>query len=133
MLDASKRVNAMELLVVDRDIRPEAVVVRAKGEVDSSTAAEFTARLDAALSEAAKQASRLLIVDLQALTYFGSAGLNAVLECHRQGVKAGTSVRLVADNGLVVRPIEVTNLDSVLKLYPTLAEALEGRDPKKRP
>jgi anti-anti-sigma factor len=123
----------MELLVVDRDVRPEAVVVRAKGEVDSSTAAEFTARLDDALHEAAEQSSRLLIVDLQALTYFGSAGLNAVLDCHKQGVEAGTSVRLVADNGLVVRPIEVTNLDSVLELYPTLGEALEGRDPKKGP
>lgn len=123
----------MELLVVDRDIRPEAVIVRARGEVDSSTSAEFTSRLYAALHDAANQPSRLLIIDLQALTYFGSAGLNAVLDCHRQGAKAGTSVRLVADNGLVVRPIEVTNLDSVLKLYPTLGEALEGRDPKKGP
>jgi hypothetical protein len=43
-------------------------------------------------------------------------------------VEAGTSVRLVADNGLVVRPIEVTNLDSVLELYPTLPDALQGRD-----
>jgi anti-anti-sigma factor len=123
----------MELLVVERDVRPEAVVVRVKGEVDSSTAGEFTTRLNAALREAANQPSRLLIIDLQALTYFGSAGLNAVLDCHRQGLKAGTSVRLVADNGLVVRPIEVTNLDSVLELYPTLDEALEGRDPEKRP
>jgi anti-anti-sigma factor len=128
-----KRVNAMELLVVDRDVRSEAVVVCAKGEVDSSTVGEFTAHLDAALDEAANQESRLVIIDLQALTYFGSAGLNAVLDCHRQGLKAGTSVRLVANNGLVVRPIEVTNLDSVLKLYPTLGEALEGRDPERGP
>jgi anti-anti-sigma factor len=123
----------MELLVVGRDVRPEAVVVRARGEVDSSTASEFTAQLNAALDEAANQASRLLIIDLQDLTYFGSAGLNAVLDCHRQGLKAGTPVRLVADNGLVVRPIEVTNLDSVLDLYPTLAEALGGRDPETGP
>ena len=74
------------------------------------------------------QESRLLIVDLQGVTYFGSAGLNAVLDCHKQGLRAGTSVRLVADNGLVVRPIEVTNLDSLLELYPTLPDALEGRD-----
>jgi anti-anti-sigma factor len=70
----------------------------------------------------------LLILDLQGVTYFGSAGLNAVLDCHKQGLQAGTSVRLVADNGLVVRPIEVTNLDSLLDLYPTLSDALEGRD-----
>ena len=89
---------------------------------------ELVSQLDDALQQAGTQASRLLIIDLQAVTYFGSAGLNAVLDCHRQGLQAGTSVRLVADNGLVVRPIEVTNLDSVLDLYPTLSDALQGRD-----
>lgn len=118
----------MDLLTVDYQVRPEAVVVQARGEVDSSTASGLTAQLHAALQEAGTQSSRLLIVDLQSVTYFGSAGLNAVLDCHRQGLQAGTAVRLVADNGLVVRPIEVTNLDSVLELYPTLPDALQGRD-----
>ena len=113
--------------MVDYEVRPEAVLLRANGEVDSSTAGELISQLDAALREAGTQASRLLIIDLQGVTYFGSAGLNAVLNCHRQGRQAGTSVRLVAENGLVVRPIEVTNLDSVLELYPTLPDALQGR------
>ena len=123
----------MELLVVDSEVRPEAVLVRAKGEVDSSTAGELSSQLEAALQQAESQASRLLIVDLQGVTYFGSAGLNAVLDCHKQGLQAGTSVRLVAANGLVVRPIEVTNLDSVLELYPTLPDALEGRNSEHGP
>ncbi|MBV8862417.1 MAG: STAS domain-containing protein [Mycobacterium sp.] len=120
----------MDLLVVDSEVRPEAVVVQATGEVDSSTAGDLTSHLDAALRQAGTQAARLLIIDLQAVTYFGSAGLNAVLDCHKQGQQAGTSVRLVADNGLVVRPIEVTNLDSVLELYRTLPDALQGREPE---
>jgi anti-anti-sigma factor len=118
----------MDLLTVDYEVRPEAVVLQAKGDVDSSTAGDLTARLNAALQQAATQASRLLIIDLQAVTYFGSDGLNAVLDCHRQGLQAGTCVRLVADNALVVRPIEVTNLDSVLDLYHTLPDALQGPD-----
>jgi anti-anti-sigma factor len=125
---ASKRVNAMDLLVVDCEVRPEAVLVETKGEVDSSTVGDLTSQLDAALQQAGTHPSRLLIVDLQAVTYFGSAGLNAVLDCHRQGLESGISVRLVAENGLVVRPIEVTNLDSVLELYPTVPDALRGRD-----
>jgi anti-anti-sigma factor len=125
---ASKRVNAMDLLVVDYKVRPEAVVLQAKGEVDSSTAGELNSQLDAALQLTETHVSRLLIIDLQGVTYFGSAGLNAVLDCHQRAQQAGTSVRLVADNGLVVRPIEVTNLDSVLDLYPTLPDALQGRD-----
>jgi anti-anti-sigma factor len=120
----------MDLLVVDAEVRPEAVVVRVKGEVDTSTVGGFISQLDAALQQAGTQASRLLIIDLQAVTYFGSAGLNAVLDCHQTGAQAKISVRLVADNGLVVRPIEVTNLDSVLELYPTLPDALQGRDTK---
>jgi anti-anti-sigma factor len=118
----------MELLVVDSEVLPEAVVVHASGEIDSSTAAKLRSQLASALKQAGSQDSRLLIVDLNGVTYFGSAGLNAVLDCHKQGLRAGTSVRLVADNGLVVRPIEVTNLDSLLDLYPTLPDALEGRD-----
>ena len=86
--------KATDLLVVDYEVRPEAVVLQAKGEVDSSTAGDLTSQLDAALQQAGTQSSRLLIVDLQAVTYFGSAGLNAVLDCHRQGLQAGTSVRL---------------------------------------
>src|ERR1700719_1995474 len=121
----------MDLLRVDYEVRPEAVLLHATGEVDSSTADELVCQLDDALQQAGTQASRLLIIDLQAVTYFGSAGLNAVLDCHRRGLQAGTSVRLVADNGLVVRPIEVTNLDSVLDLYPTLSDALQGGDPER--
>jgi anti-anti-sigma factor len=124
----SKRVSAMELFVVDSEVRPEAVLVHASGEIDSSTAGELRSRLESALEEAGALESRLLVIDLQGVTYFGSAGLNAVLDCHKQGLRAGTTVRLVAENGLVVRPIEVTNLDSLLELYPTLPDALEGRD-----
>jgi anti-anti-sigma factor len=127
-MSTSKRVKAMDLLVVDSEVRPDAVLVHARGEVDSGTAGALRSQLDAALRQAKSQDSRLLIVDLQGVTYFGSAGLNAVLDCHNQGLDAGISVRLVADNGLVVRPIEVTNLDSVLELYPALPDALEGRD-----
>ncbi|BBX47827.1 STAS domain-containing protein [Mycobacterium cookii] len=118
----------MELLVVDSEVRPDAVLVHARGEIDSSTSGELRSQLETALQQAGGQQSRLLVIDLQHVTYFGSAGLNAILDCHKQGLRAGTSVRLVADNDLVVRPIEVTNLDALLELYPTLPDALEGRD-----
>jgi anti-anti-sigma factor len=118
----------MELLAVDSEVRAEAVLVHVKGEIDSSTAGELGSQLESVLQQAGGHESRLLIVDLQGVTYFGSAGLNAVLDCHKQGLRAGISVRLVADNDLVVRPIEVTNLDSLLDLYPSFPDALEGRE-----
>lgn len=118
----------MDMLVVESEVRPDAVLVHASGEIDSGSARGLRSQLESALQRAGGQDSRLLIVDLNGVTYFGSAGLNAVLDVHEQGLRAGISVRVVADNGLVVRPIEVTNLDSLIELYPSLPDALEGRE-----
>ena len=121
----------MDLLAVECEDRDDSVIVRATGDIDSSTVAELAGKLSAALQVAREHPARLLVVDLQAVTFFGSAGLNAVLDCHEDGVADGTLVRLVADNARVVRPIEVTNLNRVLDVYPTLPEALQRcRDSK---
>jgi anti-sigma B factor antagonist len=109
---------------VECEDRDDSVIVRARGDVDSSTVAELTGKLSAGLQVARNHSSGLLVVDLQAVTFFGSAGLNAVLDCHEDGVANGTLVRLVANNAQVVRPIEVTSLDRVLDVYPTMPEAL---------
>ncbi|BCO37944.1 anti-sigma factor antagonist [Mycobacterium heckeshornense] len=118
----------MELLAVDREDREDCIVVRVKGDIDSGTVGELVSALTTALDEASTHPARMLVVDLQAVTFFGSAGLNAVLDCHHAGAAAGTSVRLVADNAQVIRTIEVTNLDRVLDVYPTLTEALRSSD-----
>ena len=113
------------MLAVDHEAREDAVLVRVKGDVDSSTVDELTPHLTAALQVAAKHPARLVIVDLQPVTFFGSAALNAVLDCHEGGKETGTSVRLVADNDHVLRPIQVTELDRILDVYPTLSDALQ--------
>ncbi len=99
--------------------------MRVKGDVDSSTVDELIAHLTAALKLAATHPARLVVVDLQAVDFFGSAALNAVLECHEQGKATGTSVRLVADHDNVLRPIQVTELDRIFDIYPTLSESLQ--------
>lgn len=123
----------MELLAVKREDRDDGIVVRVSGDIDSSTVGDLDSQLATALELASTHPARLLIVDLQAVTFFGSAGLNAVLTCHERGAAAGTSVRLVADHAQVLRPIEVTNLDRVLDVYPTLTDALQQPDPDKQP
>lgn len=116
----------MQLLVA-HDTLDEAVVVRVEGEIDSSNAEEFASHLAAALGLAGDHPARLLVVDLQRVSFFGSAGLNAVLACHEKGAADGTAVRLVAAQPEVVCPVEVTKLDSVLQLYPSFAEAIAPR------
>lgn len=114
----------MELLDILRHVRDVAVVVCAKGEVDSSTVESLVTALDAAMVEAEAHPARMLVVELEDVTYFGSAGLNALLACVERGGARGVAVRLVATNAGVTRPIEVTRLDKVLRLYRTVGEAI---------
>jgi anti-anti-sigma factor len=116
----------MDLLAVEREAREDAFLVLEKGVVDSTTVGELADHLKAALELAATHPARLVIVDLKPVTFFGSAGLNAVLDCHERGAAAATSVRIVADHGLVLQPIQVTELDRVFEIYPTLPDALQG-------
>lgn len=115
----------MELLEVAHESREDAVIVHARGDVDSSTVDRLTRQLGVALQAAATHPAGLVVVDLQAVNFFGSAGLNSVLDCHEAGAAAGTSVRLVANHGQVLQPIRVTELDRILDIYPTLSDALQ--------
>lgn len=119
----------MEPLEIDHEARDDALVVRVKGDVDSSTVDQLVGNLIDALDMAGAQPARLLIIDLQNVSFFGSAGLNAVLDSHEQGKAAGTVVRLVASHGQVLQPIEVTELDRILDIYPTMSEAMRGVKP----
>jgi anti-anti-sigma factor len=113
------------LLDVNQDVRDTAVVVSAVGEVDSASVATIVFQLDTALKRALDHPARLLIIELSGVTHFGSAGLNAVLECYEQGQSAGAAVRVVAPNAAVLRPFQVTKLDGVLRPYPSVTDALE--------
>lgn len=118
----------MPLLEVKQDVHDAAVIVSAGGEIDSGTVDTLITHLEAALETASGHPTRLLVLELGNVTYFGSAGLNAVLGCYEKGAADGVSVRLVASNAEVIMPIEVTKLDNMLKPYPTLTDALDGTD-----
>ena len=125
-VDEAEVIEHVALLEVRQDVRDAAVILSAGGEIDSGTVETLIAHLDAALESAGEHSGRLLVIDLGDVTYFGSAGLNAVLGCYEKGLADGVAVRLVASNAEVIMPIEVTKLDTVLKPYPTVTDALAG-------
>lgn len=117
----------MKLLAVEHEAHDDVVIVSVKGDVDSSTVGELAAHLTTALGLASTQPVRPVVIDLLAVDFFGSAALNAVLDCHEDAKAAGTAVRLVADHDQVLRPIQVTELDRIFEIYPTLSAALQRR------
>jgi anti-anti-sigma factor len=114
------------MLKINQDVRDSAVVVAVAGDIDSATVDTFVKNLSSALDAASDHSRRLLVVDLGEVTYFGSAGLNAVLGCYQTGLADGVAVRLVASAAEVIRPLEVTQLDTVVRPYPTVSDAIAG-------
>jgi anti-anti-sigma factor len=118
----------MPLLEVREDIRDDAVVLSVDGEIDSATIDTLVFHLDAALDIVSDRPGRVLVIELDGVTYFGSAGLNAVLGCYERGNADGVTVRVVASNAVVIRPIEVTKLDAVLRPFRTVSGAVSGAE-----
>ncbi|OBA80480.1 anti-anti-sigma factor [Mycobacterium sp. 1164966.3] len=123
----------MEPLGIELEAHDDAVVLRVSGDVDSSTVDQLVGSLIDALDMAGSQPARLLVVDLEKVSFFGSAGLNAMLDSHEQGKRAGTAVRLVASRSQVLQPIEVTELDQILDVYPTFSDAMRDVKPSVDP
>lgn len=112
---------------ITQDVRDSAIVVAVAGDIDSATVDALMASLETGLTVASEHAQQLLVIDLGEVTYFGSAGLNAVLGCYEAGLSRGVAVRLVASAAEVIRPLEVTQLDTVIRPYPTISDALAAR------
>ena len=118
----------MATLETRQDVGDSAVVVAVAGDIDTATVDTLVKNLGTALNAALDHPRRLLIVDLSDVTYFGSAGLNAVLGCYETGLAEGVAVRLVATAAEVIRPLQVTQLDAVIRPYPTVPDAIAGPD-----
>jgi anti-sigma B factor antagonist len=94
-----------------------AVVVTATGELDAYVAPE----LDAALERAGSGA---LIADLAAVSFLDSTALGLLVRTIRERGESGGETRVVLPEGTARRIFEITTLDSVLPVSPSLTEAV---------
>ncbi|MGA2197889.1 MAG: STAS domain-containing protein [Bryobacteraceae bacterium] len=80
-------------------------------------------RLEAVVSDLLAQGQKKFIFDASALDYADSAGIGAVVACLTHIKKAGGDMRMAGANARVLRLFQMTGVDQLLSLYPTLAEA----------
>ncbi|SEC47411.1 anti-anti-sigma factor [Amycolatopsis tolypomycina] len=95
---------------------PEAVVVAAAGDLDLATAPVLRARAWAALDGR----PGALIVDLGAITFCGSAGLQVIAELAGETTAADLPFAVVATGRPVLRSLQVTRMDTTVALHPTV-------------
>jgi anti-sigma B factor antagonist len=94
-------------------------VVHIVGEIDLSTRSEFQDAVRAGMDSA----TPVVVVNLGEVAFMGSVGLQVLVQAHDEAQHAGRTVRVVDGSAIVRRIIEVTGLEQVLSVYPTLPDA----------
>lgn len=89
--------------------------------VDLATAPALEDAIDELLSEQPKA----LIIDLSGVTFLASVGLRLLVSTHEKVSPSG-QFAVVASGPITSRPIQLTRLNEVFAMYPTLDEALRG-------
>ncbi|MGV9993601.1 STAS domain-containing protein [Streptomyces sp. NPDC003374] len=64
------------------------------------------------------------VVDLGAVTFMDSSGINALITAHQATQEAGTRLCLAAPQDAVLRVLQLVGVDSLIPCYPTLEAAL---------
>jgi anti-sigma B factor antagonist len=104
--------------------REGVAVVSIGGEIDLSTAPVF----EAAITGALDRDPPVLVIELSEVSFMASVGLRILVATHEK-VSESAQMAIVANNPATSRPIQLTGLDKVMSLYPTLDEALIALGP----
>ena len=94
-------------------------VLKVGGDIDLAT----VPALEAAIDEALIPRPTGLVIDLSDVGFLASAGLQALVATHTN-VSQSAHFAVVANSASTSRPIQLTGLDQLFELYPTLSEAL---------
>ena len=100
-----------ELVTFDVSRADASGVLRASGEIDSTTAP----LLNTHLTELLDAEVRELVVDLQGVSFLDSAGLCVLATVHRRAARQDARMRVLASSRAVIRPLQITGLWDLLR------------------
>ena len=103
----------------------ETVIFDLQGSLDIAT----SPTVRAALLDAAERGQHRIVVDLSRLDFLDSTGLGALLGSQRRAKENHGEVRLVTNEGQILRLLRITGLLGVFGVYHTVSDALAGRNP----
>ena len=98
----------------------EQVVLRANGEIDTSTVDSLTNAVEAALDDGHER----VFLDLSQITFIDSSGAGDLLAAHRAAEARGARLAVVAPSSQVRRVVRLLGLEDRLHLFDDLQEAI---------
>jgi anti-anti-sigma factor len=113
-------VNTPRPLELRSTLTSGALIVEAVGEIDMTTAAELIEAV-----EATALSTRRVVVDLSAVSFLDSSGLNALVHARRALAARDVAFCVVSPSNRVVRRVlEITQLTAELGVVESLDDAL---------
>jgi anti-anti-sigma factor len=100
---------------------PGVSVVTACGELDITTAPQLLS----SVASLAPASTRCIAIDLSAVTFIDSSGINALRSAVRSAHARGIAAVLAAPAGGVRKILDLVRIGDILPLEPTLGAALE--------
>jgi len=97
-------------------------VITVPAEIDIANADALGEQLAAALAPGV----RVVIADMTATTFCGSAGINTLIRANKRAIANGAELRLLLPCPNVVRIMKIQGVDTVLPIFFSLEEALAG-------
>lgn len=109
-------------LIVSVHVLDGCPVIMLRGELDMTTAGA----LAEALAGQARDRAARVVVDLSALDYLASAGVQVLLKAQQDLMAAGGSFAVTCPRPIVARVLQLTGTDQLIPVYNNLREAADG-------
>ena len=107
-------------LQIDERQRDGVSVFALTGKLSEKECGAFVGRLTQAIEAGAKK----LVVDVSGLEYLSSAGLGAFVILCTEATDSGGRLILAGENAHVTRLVQLTRLDAVVEIAPSVDEAI---------
>jgi len=82
--------------------------------------------LEAITGDLINQGQKKFVYDISALDYADSSGIGTLVSCLTSIRKAGGDLRMAGANSRMMRLFQMTGVQSLISLYPSVSAASEG-------
>ena len=109
-------------------VRPLVIpeIVSLPAEIDVTNAE----RVDAELRAAVRPGVTVVIADMTHTTYCASSGIRHLVLANDHAAACAAELRLAVQSDAVLRVLELLGVDRMLRIYPSLGDALTNTPPR---
>ena len=108
------------------ELGPGVAVLEIKGNIHCGPEC---VRLEREVDAMVKDHFTCVVFDLKNVTHMDSAAIGSIVRCHTKLKNAGGSLRLASAQPMIAHSLQITKVDLIIKVFPTMPEATQGFAP----